>query len=399
MFEDKLFRKVAVIRPSDGREVPAILAPGGVLHREGNRWIAWMAEAGRTGGGSSPNTIDGYVHHVVWFLSWVTQTKDWRDVTVNDLVMFRNTVAQAPAVKSNGKQAPRSTDTVNHYMAAVRKFLRWANGQGLLSTDVAKEMVEERYFAPGSPGGGEHGRTKTVLIDELRVVTAKSTHPPAWVEDPAVRTALATIALNPRDRFLIDLLTCTGIRIGEALSLFWGDMHLGGGSLALGCKYVDPHFHVVLTNPTENGAEAKGGPRVLFPHESLIDSYLAYLDELERALTPAERDRSPHMFVNFRREPKGEAMTYSNAYRLMKRLSAKLDYDLSGLHLLRHTFATVLVNGIGCDPVDIRTVQKLLGHASLTSTQVYTHVDWNQQKQAMRQISIPRFTLHAENAS
>lgn len=394
MFETNVFRKVKAVLPSDGREVPAILTPTGELHEAGNQWIAWMGKSGRPGGHLSPNTINSYTHHVVWFLTWITQTKDWRDVTVNDLIMFRNTIAETPAVKSNGRETKRSAHTVNHYLAAVHKFLRWANGQSLLTTDVVKEMVEEKYFAPGTPGGGEYGRTKSVLIDDLSRAPAAAGDPPDWVDDPAVRDGLAAADLNPRDRFLIDLLTCTGIRIGEALSLFWADMHLGGGGPELGCSYRDPHIHVVLTNPTENHAQSKGGPRALFPHESLIDSYLAYVEELERVIGRPERDRSPHVFVNLYGEPKGAAMKYSNVRALLMRVGKRLDYDLSGPHLLRHTFATVLMNGIGCQQVDIRTVQKILGHSSLASTQVYTHVDWNRQKEATQQITIPRLAMH-----
>ncbi len=67
------------------------------------------------------------------------------------------------------------------------------------------------------------------------------------------------------------------------------------------------------------------------------------------------------------------AMTYSSVKRLLSRCSKRINYDLSGPHMLRHTFATRLIRGIDCDPVPVDVVQALLGHAALSSMQVYTH--------------------------
>ena len=66
-------------------------------------------------------------------------------------------------------------------------------------------------------------------------------------------------------------------------------------------------------------------------------------------------------------------MSYGTVKRLMDRCSKRIGYDITGPHMLRHTFATRLVRGLGCDPVPLDVVQALLGHAVLTSTQVYTH--------------------------
>lgn len=393
MFEGNLYRQTEVTLPSTGASVVSIVGPDGRLHKESNQWIDWMGTTGRRGGGMSRNTIKSYAARTAWFLSWIALTKDWRDVTVQDLRMFLNTVASTPTVKTNGQSAQRSPKTVNLYMTAVRSFFTWAAGNDLLNTDVVHKMTKDRWYPAGTPGGGEYGRQRQVLIDELRGVTPETNEPPKWIEDAAVRQRLLTLELNPRDRFLIDLIYCTGIRIGEALSLFDEDLHLGGGSPELGCEHVDPHFHVKLDNPTENKARAKGGPRTLPVSHDVVSSYLEYHYFLHERLTEQELSRSRHVFVNFN-EPRGKAITYSNANKLMERISKKLNYDISGQHALRHTYATIQVNGLdGHEKQSVRTVAQQLGHASIASTEVYSHADWQAQKEAAQAMTLPRFSI------
>ena len=371
----------------------SIVGPDGQLHKESNQWIDWMGTAGRRSGGMSRNTVEGYAARTAWFLSWVTQTKDWRDVTVQDLRMFLNTVASTPTVKTNGQSAQRSPRTVNLYMVAVRSFLTWAAANDLLLTDVVERMTESRYYPAGSPGGGEYGRERRVLINELKAGTADTNEPPKWIENAEVRQQLLLLPLNPRDRFLIDLIYCTGIRIGESLSLFDEDLHFGGGSPELGCHFVDPHFHVKLDNTTENKAQAKGGPRTLMVSKDVVSSYLEYHHFLHERLTVQELSRSRHVFVNFN-DPRGHAMTYSNANKLMQRISKKLNYDITGQHTLRHTYATIQINGLdGYEKASVATVARQLGHASITSTEVYSHADWQAQKEAAQAMSLPRFSI------
>jgi integrase/recombinase XerD len=122
-----------------------------------------------------------------------------------------------------------------------------------------------------------------VLVEELRSQRVESP-PPRWISDPGARNRLGELMLPARDRFLIDLLTTSGIRVGEALSLFVADVHLGGGSQQLGCRHADPHFHVRVDNPVENSVRAKGGPRTLFVHRDVVESYIDYALERRKIL-------------------------------------------------------------------------------------------------------------------
>jgi len=183
-------------------------------------------------------------------------------------------------------------------------------------------MTELKYFAPGTAGGGEHGAMRRVLVKDLRGKHLESP-PPRWISDPGARNRLGELLLPARDRFLIDLLTTSGIRVGEALSLFVADLHFGGGSQQLGCPHADPHFHVRVDNPVENSARAKGGPRTLFVHRDVVESYIDYALE-RRKILRARRvcDASPHVFITLYSEDRwlGRSMTYSSVKRLLKLL-------------------------------------------------------------------------------
>src|ERR1700676_1761187 len=103
--------------------------------------------------------------------------------------------------------------TVGLWMVAVRSFYEWADAHSLLGTDVVSRMTELKYFAPGTAGGGEHGAVRRVLVEELRSKHVEAP-PPRWISDAGARNRLGDLMLPVRDRFLIDLLTTSGIRVG-----------------------------------------------------------------------------------------------------------------------------------------------------------------------------------------
>src|SRR6478609_8609468 len=88
---------------------------------------------------------------------------------------------------------------------------------------------------------------------------------------------------------------------------------------------------------------AKGGPRTLFVHRDLVESYVDYALERRKILSQSRiSDHSPHVFVNLYSEDRwlGRAESYSTVKRLMDRCSKRIGHDITGPHTLRHTFAT-----------------------------------------------------------
>ncbi len=390
MQELRHFRADKAIVDSTGRSRFVIVGRDDELHRPATAWLGFLHDVGR-----SPNTIRDYATRLAYYLSWTAQTGDWRAINLAHLAMWRNVLATTPVRKTNGKESFRSDDTVNLWIVPVRGFYEWADAQGLLTTDVVARMTHVKYFAPGTAAGGETGTTKRVLVPELRPTPRTGPHEdPEWIDSADARRKLESLELNLRDRFLVDLLYFTGVRVGEALSLFTRDMHFGGGIPSMGCRRVDPHLHVVMDNPVENGARAKGSERVLPVSEHLVDRYIDYVLERQRLL--ASGDNSPHVMVNLyaRDHHRGKAMTDTNVRKMLRRVSKRIDFDITGPHMLRHTLATRLVRGIDCDPQPLDVVQSILGHRSIESTRIYTHDQERAKKEALAAIA-PR-TLDLE---
>lgn len=354
-------------------------------------WLLFLHDSGR-----SPNTIRSYGSKIACFLSWIASTTDWRSITLAQLVLWRRLVETTPFTKKDGELGTRSGKTVNAWMASVRSFYQWADASGLMTSDVVARMTHSKYFPPGSSGGGEFGARRQVLVEDLRSTEPRRTMPPVWLDDPDARTKLLNLALNTRDRFLIDLLYFTGIRAGEALSLFTKDLHFAGGSHEIGCMQADPHLHVKKDNPVENRARAKGCERILFAADNLVDRYIDYVLERNRIL--GGNDPSPHVFVNLYvfNEARGRAMTYSSVAGLVRRISKQIDFDLTGPHVFRHTVATRLTRGIECEPQGLDVVQAIMGHKSIASTRIYTHGQEPAMKAALKALAPRLVALESE---
>ena len=152
-----------------------------------------------------------------------------------------------------------------------------------------------------------------------------------------------------RDRALLELLYAAGLRVSEALALDREDLSISGGFVRV---------------------VGKGDKERLVPVGDValeaIDAYLVERDRLSGGQTDEDPGRQP-LFLSRR----GRRLDRMAAWRVMRQ--AALRAGLSGRvtpHTLRHSFATHLLEG----GADLRVVQELLGHASITTTQLYTHI-------------------------
>lgn len=375
------FYEVSTATRSDGSTVPVILTPAGDLH-EASGWTEFLVSSGY-----SPNTVWQYARRLAAFLGWMSHHTDWKNATVSHVIMWRNFVAQSPKNGNGSYKLRRKASTVRLWIIPIRSFYVWAEATGVVKVGLADDMSELRYFPAGAPGAGEQGIQRRVLSSTLDIrdnEIDRSTF--KWIDDQSARNRLRDLHLPIRDRLLIDLFCNTGIRAGEALSLFINDMHFGGGEPALGCRIVQPHFHVRLDNPVQNGARAKGGARTLYVSQSMVDRYIDYMIARSEVIGPA--DMCPHVFVNLH-NPGGEAgtaMSYAGVRKLVSRCGKLIDFPLTGAHIFRHTFATCLVRGIEVDPVALDVVQELLGHRSIDSTRIYTHDSEKAMRKALGQL-------------
>lgn len=164
--------------------------------------------------------------------------------------------------------------------------------------------------------------------------------------------------LSRRDRAFLELLYATGLRVGELVSLDWGDVDLDGRVLR------------VL---------GKGGKERMVPFgRPALAALQAWLADWEELRSGRADEAGEPVFLNHR----GGRLTDRSVRRLLDRYttSAKLPGGVHP-HTLRHTFATHLLEG----GADLRAIQELLGHSSLGTTQKYTHLEVERLLQVYRE--------------
>ena len=239
--------------------------------------------------------------------------------------------------------AGRSVDELDRQ--ALERFVREQRGRGLAPRSVARLVAAVRGFY-----------RFLVLDRRLESSPADDLQPPrAWPALPTflsieeVDTLIAqpdvTTPLGLRDRAMIELLYATGLRVTELVSVRLADLHL------------DEHYVTCI---------GKGSKERLVPiGEQATDWIRKYSATARRELLKGRA--SPRLFLNVR----GGPLSRVGFWKVLKRyaLAARLPRTLSP-HVLRHSFATHLLER----GADLRAIQLMLGHADLSTTQIYTHV-------------------------
>jgi integrase/recombinase XerD len=216
----------------------------------------------------------------------------------------------------------RSPRSVARWLAAIRGFFGFLQGEGALERNPCTQLEPPRTVRP---------LPKVLSGGEVEALLA--------APDPATPRGL-------RDAAMIEVLYATGLRVSELVGLKLGDLRLDAGYLR--CWGKGRKERVV---PLGGEAEAK------------LQRYLA-----EGRPVLLDRRRTDALFVNQR----GAAMTRQGFWKILKGYGrvAGIRSSLSP-HVVRHAFAThLLENG-----ADLRSLQILLGHADISTTQIYTHVN------------------------
>ncbi|MBD5440970.1 MAG: tyrosine recombinase [Treponema sp.] len=259
----------------------------------------------------------------------------------------------------------RAELTAQTYGTAVKEFLSW-----LCSKEIELESVALKdllYYLSWRKSLGNSELTIAKDISALRAFGAFLTREGMWQENLAlvldrprasrtlprvlsveqVDNLLSCIdtscALGIRDRTLFELVYSCGLRISEACSLLMGNVHLKEKILLV---------------------RGKGDKERIVPFGDAAKNWLSrYFDEVR--LNLVGKKIVPQVFVNY----KGNAISRKGVWKRFKELESFTGIDCK-VHTLRHSFATHLLSG----GADLRSVQELLGHADLATTQIYTHV-------------------------
>jgi integrase/recombinase XerC len=283
------------------------------LVRAAEEWRRWLRDEKRF----SRHTLDAYGRDVAAFFAFLA-----------------GHLGYPPGVSDLEKLAP----------ADFRGFLAGRNRLGLARSSTARAMSSVRGFFRFLE---KRGLARCGAIASVGAPRPPKSVPRALGEPEALEAVAAVGELSDepwiaaRDVALLALLYGCGLRIGEALALNRGDIPKGDALVVTG----------------------KGRKQRLVPLLPAVKIALAdYL-----AFRPAGKEKDP-LFVGAR----GERLNPGVAQRQVRRLRAMLDLpETATPHAFRHSFATHLLAGGG----DLRAIQELLGHASLSTTQRYTEVD------------------------
>jgi len=258
-----------------------------------------------------------------------------------------------------------SRNTLSAYRSDLQIFAHWLGGQSVLAVDHAllASFIGNRFHA------GFSARTSARLLSSLRRFYGYclrenliTTDPTGLIVSPHIGKPLpvslsehdvelllsapeTSNALGHRDKTMLETLYATGLRVSELVNL----------------KFSEISFRQGVVRIT-----GKGDKERLVPvGEEAISWLESYLAQARQAILGGRQ--SDYLFVTSR----GKNMTRQSFWHIIKRYAKKagINRELSP-HTLRHAFATHLLN----HGADLRVVQLLLGHADLSSTQIYTHI-------------------------
>ncbi len=221
-----------------------------------------------------------------------------------------------------------SATSVARKVAAVRTWMRWMRKHGIVASNPAEELSSPKVRRP--------------LPTFLSVDAAKEV-----VEAPDLTTTA-----GKRDRALLEVLYGSGLRVSEAAGLDRGDVDLRGAEAR------------VLGKGSKERTVPLGGASV-----DAIHAYLAVRGELRHPKTGAQDPSA--LFLSARGKRLGVRAIQDLVHRYGALGAGRADLHP---HALRHTAATHLLDG----GADLRSIQELLGHSSLSTTQRYTHVSMEQ---------------------
>ncbi len=277
-------------------------------------WQQWLGAERRLSG----NTVTGYSHDLAAFLNFLS---GYRGGRVDEATLAGLRPADFRAYLARRRSQGLAATSTGRAISAIKSFYRWLEKNDVLHNPAVAGLKSPRrpHLMP-KPLGQQQALAAVADVGEIS--------DSAWV--------------SKRDVALLTLLYGCGLRLSEALGLQGGDQPLGEALRVIG----------------------KGNKERLVPVLPVVrQAMVAYVAACPYLLEP-----DAPLFRGVRGGPLNPAVVQ----RQMRRLRPLLGLpETATPHALRHSFATHLLEGGG----DLRTIQELLGHASLSTTQRYTAID------------------------
>jgi site-specific recombinase XerD len=290
--------------------------------------VAWELEAyGSALSGSSPNTVKAYRSDLDSFVVWAERLGIDGPQAV-DRITLRRYLAYLATRRYQRRSIARKA-------AAIRRYFDWMRRRGTIDVDPSRRL--------SAPSGD--GRLPRVLSsDELGVLLEPAVHETvhgAAGRENVAGTPARRAAVGMRDDAVLELLYGSGLRVSELCGLDVDDVDVQA-------------MHVTVWG--------KGDKQRRVPASVASVEALSTYVRGARALLVQPQTPAGALFVNLR----GARLGPRDVRRILDRRSPTPTHP----HALRHTYATHLLDG----GADLRIVQELLGHASLKTTEIYTHV-------------------------
>ncbi len=278
----------------------------------------------------SPHTLLAYENDLVQFSEFLTRSAGSEDVVL---------------------------ERINHRL--IRSYLGHLLESGLTKKSIARKLASLRSFF-----------SFLVRVDVLKVNPARSIatpklekYLPAYLDEKSMTRLMEvpdrTTVTGIRDRAILELLYSTGMRLAELVNLKLGDIDFGNETVRI---------------------YGKGGKHRIVPlGRKAKDALTSYLKERVKLFSPktlTEDRKVVFLTVHGRRiYPKAVHLLVSDAIQSVSEVEHRSP------HVIRHTFATHLLDR----GADLRAVKELLGHESLSTTQIYTHVTVDRIKKVYQQ--------------
>ncbi|MFQ5427711.1 MAG: site-specific tyrosine recombinase XerD [Thermodesulfobacteriota bacterium] len=263
--------------------------------------------------GLSKNTSTAYTRDINKFCDFLDKSSlDIREVKPDDITRFLSYLSE------NGQSVRSYTRALIALRGMYKFFLR----EGLIKSSPAA-LVDIPSFHGGLP--------EVLSVEEV---------------DRLLKAQSGASTLSIRDRAMLETLYATGLRVSELVRLRLNDVSLQRG----------------LITPLGKGRKQRAVP---LGEEAMI-WIRRYMEEARPLLE--KNMQSAFLFLTIR----GQAMTRQNFWDIIKKTALLAGIERARIkpHVLRHSFATHLIEG----GADLRSVQSMLGHADISTTQVYTHV-------------------------
>lgn len=298
--------------------------------------------------GLSPKTVEAYESDLTKYTNWLREARKINDVNeITQLDIEEYVRAMSSQAMASQNLGPR---TIARRIASIHEWNKFMLSNAQIASDPSAEVK--------APKQAEHLPDVLSISEVERVIDAAGGFG-------------STDAVSLRDRALVEFLYATGARVSEAVGLKFEDIDLTESVVRLSGKGQKQRLVPIGKCAVRALRDYLANARPILAsraQKSPATAQSQVKSRLKSPLNSSSKSANTHViFLNKR----GKSLSRQSAWEAISRAGkmAKIGKELHP-HTLRHSFATHLISG----GADVRTVQELLGHASVTTTQIYTHI-------------------------